>query len=136
MIPPVRAAGGVVWREHRGEIEILLVHRPQYDDWTIPKGKADSADETDEACALREVEEETGLACRLGHELAAVQYLDRVGRTKVVRYWAMTSDGEAEARNEIDEVRWLPTAQARQLLSYDRDRVVLDSFRAGLKRSA
>ena len=85
----VRAAGGVVWRRATdGEAEILLVHRPKYDDWTFPKGKCD-AGEDDETCARREVEEETGLLCELGAELPSTEYIDPKGRPKVVRYWAM-----------------------------------------------
>jgi 8-oxo-dGTP pyrophosphatase MutT (NUDIX family) len=66
------------------EPEVLLVHRPRYGDWSLPKGKAKRG-ETDEECALREVEEETGLRCALGRELASTEYLDRRDRPKVVR---------------------------------------------------
>ncbi len=79
---PVRAAGGVVVRERGGHREVLVVHRPRYDDWTLPKGKA-KAGETDEECALREVEEETGLRCRLERELGSVSYIDARGRPEV-----------------------------------------------------
>ena len=86
----VRAAGGIVWRlvEPANEVEVLVIHRPHYDDWSFPKGKCD-ADEGDEACAVREVEEETGLRCTVGHELPSVSYVDGRGRPKVVRYWEM-----------------------------------------------
>lgn len=125
---PVRAAGGVVWRGDGAGVEILLVHRPRYDDWSMPKGKRD-AGETDEVCALREVEEETGLRCEPGQELPSVRYVDHRGRDKVVRWWAMrVVDGAFEPNDEVDEVRWLPAAQARAQLSYDRDREVLDAF--------
>lgn len=125
---PVRAAGGVVWRGDGAGVEILLVHRPRYDDWSMPKGKRD-AGETDELCALREVEEETGLRCEPGQELPSVRYVDHRGRDKVVRWWAMrVVDGAFEPNDEVDEVRWLPAAQARAQLSYDRDRDVLDAF--------
>ena len=76
-----------------GETEVLLVHRPKYDDWSLPKGKRDPA-ETDEQCAVREVEEETGLRCRLGRELLPTAYTDARGRAKVVRYWSMSVVGE------------------------------------------
>jgi 8-oxo-dGTP diphosphatase len=127
----VRAAGGVVWRTAAdGEIEVLVVHRPKYDDWSLPKGKCE-VDETDEQCAVREVEEETGLRCVPGHQLASSAYVDRKQRNKLVRYWEMTvAGGEFEANDEVDELRWLRAADARALLSYDRDAVVLDSFLA------
>lgn len=125
----VRAAGGVVWRvDDEGEIEVLLVHRPRYDDWTFPKGKA-GFEESDEECAIREVEEETGLRGVLGHELFTTGYIDRKGRPKSVRYWEMTvADGKFQPSDEVDEVRWLKLAGAAKLLSYDRDHDVLDSF--------
>jgi 8-oxo-dGTP diphosphatase len=120
----IRAAGGVVVRDGR----ILLVHRPKYDDWSLPKGKC-NGDETDEECAVREVEEETGLRCVLGRELPGASYPTSGGRLKVVRYWVMgPSSGETGARHEVDEVRWLPLEQAAALLSYDRDRNVLAAF--------
>ena len=126
--PVVRAAGGVVWRRAGGGVEVLLVHRPKYDDWTFPKGKLDPG-ETDEECAVREVDEETGLRCRLGDELPSTAYKDRYGRAKRVRYWAMEVDGGMFVPgDEVDEVRWLTPDLATALLSYDRDIDVLDSF--------
>lgn len=106
------------------------MHRPKYDDWSLPKGKADPG-ESAEDCALREVEEETGLRCRLGDELPPSTYVDRQGRPKVVRWWAMTVvDGRAAAANEVDEVRWVRAEDAGDLLTYDRDVEVLVSFEA------
>jgi 8-oxo-dGTP diphosphatase len=120
---PIRAAGGVVRR--RGDV--LLVHRPKYGDWTFPKGKA-KAGESDEDCALREVEEETGLRCRLGRELASTHYRALAG-PKVVRYWEMAPlDGEFTPTAEVDEIRWLPPVRAAGLLSYGRDGAVLASL--------
>ena len=109
----VRAAGGVIYRQNRrGEIEVLLIHRPHQKDWTFPKGKRE-AGETDEACALREVEEETGLRCALERELPTVSYQTRKGRPKIVRYWMMVPiGGVAEPRNEVDAVQWVSVDQA------------------------
>jgi len=129
----VRAGGGVVWRRRAGgDIEILLVHRPRYDDWSLPKGKCDPG-EPDEACALREVEEETGVTCGLGTELPSTSYRDNKDRPKTVRYWAMeplTGDGRFTPNQEIDEIRWLPLAQAVRQLSYDHDRPVVEALGA------
>jgi 8-oxo-dGTP pyrophosphatase MutT (NUDIX family) len=123
----IRAAGGVVVRERDGETEVLLVHRPRYRDWTFPKGKAE-ADETDEECAVREVEEETGLRCELGPELPATSYVDGHGRSKRVRYWVMRQvGGELAFEHEVDDAVWLPPEDARRRLSYDRDVAVLDA---------
>lgn len=122
----VRAAGGVVLRSTNERVEVLLVHRPRYDDWTFPKGKARPG-ETDEQAALREVEEETGYRCTLGPEIARTTYLDARGREKSVRYWVMTVDEGAFAPNdEVDVVVWLTPEHARERLSYDPDRTVLD----------
>ena len=124
----VRANGGVLWRHATEGTEILIAHRPRYDDWSLPKGKLEDA-ETDEECALREVEEETGLRCSLGRELDAVDYVDARGRPKTVRYWAMQVEGGEFAPNEeVDEVRWLAPAEALRFLSYAGDRSVVSSF--------
>jgi 8-oxo-dGTP diphosphatase len=125
----VRAAGGVPCRRGPdGAIEVLLVHRVQYDDWTVPKGKVEEG-ETDEVCAVREVEEETGLRCRLGAELPAVRWHDRFGRPKVARYWRMEPDDPDAARpqHEVDEVAWLPVDEAIARLSYARDADVIEA---------
>jgi 8-oxo-dGTP pyrophosphatase MutT (NUDIX family) len=125
----VRAAGGVVWRPAGDGIEVLLIHRPRYRDWSFPKGKAKEG-ETDEDCALREVEEETGLRCPLGAELATTSYRDAKGRKKVVRYWAMElPDGaEAAAGDGVDDWRWVTPEQAAEELSWRRDLDVLRSL--------
>jgi 8-oxo-dGTP diphosphatase len=124
----VRAAGGVLWRRTpAGELEVLLVHRPR-EDWSFPKGKCE-ADEADESCALREVEEETGYRGRLGADLGESRYTDGRGRPKTVRFWAMSVDGgEGTVNDEVDEMRWLPLDEAERLLSYDTDRAVLARF--------
>ena len=147
--PLVRAAGGAVWRRVPAGVDVVLVHRPAYDDWALPKGKLEPG-ETDELAALREVREETGLSCRLGTELPSTTYADGQGRPKVVRYWAMTVipgavdvqltpdlqlTPEPKAHQEIDQACWAPLAEARSRLTYPRDVVVLDALSATLARS-
>lgn len=123
----VRAAGGVIVRGRGERTEVLLVHRPTYDDWTFPKGKAEG-DESDEECALREVEEETGFRCRLGRELPRVRWVDRFGRPKVARYWTMEIvSGEFVPHDEVDEIRWVSLRAAPDVLSYARDGDVIRS---------
>jgi 8-oxo-dGTP diphosphatase len=120
----IEAAGGVVLDE---DGRVAVVHRPKYDDWTLPKGKLD-AGETFEQAALREVWEETGLRCALVRELPSTEYSVR-GRPKVVRYWLMNveSDPGFAPNDEVDELRWLPAADAAELLTYDRDDEVLEA---------
>ncbi len=129
--PEVTAAGGVVLRGGPGRTRVAVIHRPKYDDWSLPKGKLDPG-EGFERAALREVEEETGLRCRLLDELPAVTYLDRKERTKLVRYWLMDPiEGQFEAHDEVDELRWVTPHQARALLSYGHDR---DLVRRAVRR--
>ena len=127
----VFAAGGVPWRRPRsGPLEVLVVHRPKYDDWTLPKGKLDDGESAEEA-AVREVEEETGLQVKLADELPSTDYHDRYGRPKNVRYWIMdVTGGEFHPNREVDEVRWLPVEDAKAALTYPRDRGVLAAFAA------
>ena len=126
----IQAAGGVISRP-RIDVsgEVLLIYRSrQQGNWTFPKGKVE-AGETHEVCALREVLEETGLTCELGIELPSVLYLDRKGRMKLIRYWAMkVLNGEATPCNEVSAVRWLTIEAAHAQLTYDRDRELLDAF--------
>lgn len=126
----IEAAGGVVWRRGaKGSLKVLLVHRPRYDDWSLPKGKLDPG-ESHRHAALREVEEETGLRCKAGEELPEVRYDDRKGRLKRVRYWSMELvDGSFEPNDEVDEVRWLPLDEADQTLTYAHDLAVLAGLR-------
>ena len=118
----VHAAGGIVVRSGAGGVEVAVVHRPKYDDWTLPKGKLDPGESFEEA-ALREVEEETSLACRLGPELSATRYRDHKDRSKIVRWWAMEVNEEIpfEPNDEVDELRWLAPKKAAKLLTYPRD---------------
>ena len=127
MIPEVRAAGGVVGRGR----EILVIHRPKYDDWTLPKGKNEPG-ESDEECAVREVEEETGLRCKLAEELPTIRYRDRKGRFKEVRYWAMEplSGALQEGNDEVDQVLWLPLDAAFEKLTYVHDQEVVAAWAA------
>ena len=123
----VKAAGGVVWRAGDPP-EIVIVHRQRYDDWSLPKGKLDKG-ETWEEAALREVEEEVGLRCRLGDELEPVTYQDRKGRDKVVRYWLMEPEDDTDfvPNDEVDQLRWLAPPEAPELLSYPHDRELVRS---------
>lgn len=117
----VRAAGGVLVRDGR----IALVHRPKYDDWSLPKGKLDDGESWEDA-ALREVREETGLQCALHEELDSVEYTDPKGRPKTVRYWRMEPiSGEFAPNNEVDELRWLEPDEAARCLTYDHDRALV-----------
>jgi 8-oxo-dGTP pyrophosphatase MutT (NUDIX family) len=138
--PEVRAAGGVIWREvtvadeagaTRLSGEIVLIHRPRYDDWSFPKGKLNRG-EAYRRAALREVREETGLVCEVGEELPSTVYTDGKGRTKLVRYWIMRVVGvEPWAPNdEVDQRRWVPIDEAGRLLTYDHDRDILAELAA------
>jgi 8-oxo-dGTP diphosphatase len=113
----IRAAGGVVVHEGR----IAVVHRPRYDDWSLPKGKLDPG-ETWEQAAVREIEEECGLRCRLEDELEPVHYTVR-GRPKTVRWWRMSvlEDLGVDPDDEVDELRWVTPAEALDLLDYEQD---------------
>lgn len=122
----VRAAGGmVVRRSRRGRAQVLVVHRPHRLDWTFPKGKVEPGEPL-EACAVREVAEETGLTCAIGAFVGHTEYRDRKDRPKIVAYWAMSPLGADGPRDgEVDEMRWEHLDAAAALLSYDRDRELL-----------
>jgi len=129
--PRVRAGGGVVRRPRpAGGWDYAVVHRPDYDDWSIPKGKADPG-ESDEDAAVREVEEETGVRCRRGPELSPTNYVDRRGRPKVVRYWLMEPvdaaalPGSFRPNDEIDDLRWCSAEDAGKILTHAHDRLLI-----------
>jgi 8-oxo-dGTP pyrophosphatase MutT (NUDIX family) len=129
----VRAAGGAVIRAREGGgVEICVVHRPTYDDWSLPKGKLDRG-ESFEHAALREVHEETGLRCRLRQELDEVLYEDAKGRPKRVRYWLMdvAADLGFTPNDEVDEVRWLELPAAAALMTYEHDSELVASLISG-----
>jgi len=123
----VLAAGAVLWRSGPSGVEVALVHRPRYDDWSFPKGKLD-ADETMPFAAVREIAEETGQVARLGAVLGDVRYAVPEG-SKLVRYWAAEArNGEFAAGDETDDLRWVHPTEAAGLLSYQRDVEVLQRF--------
>lgn len=120
--PEIRAAGGVIVRDGR----VAIVHRPHHADWSLPKGKLDAGEDWEQA-ALREVEEECGLRCRLGAELPPSDYTVGDGRSKRVRWWSMevAEDLGFTPSTEVDEMRWLTPADAVELLSYADDRALV-----------
>jgi len=125
----ILAAGAVLWRSNTdlAAPEVAVIHRPRYDDWSLPKGKVDPG-ETEPVTAVREIHEETGHSSVLGRRLAAVSYpVEQC--TKKVRYWAARSvGGEFTPNTEVDEVKWLPVAEAMKQLVYPHDRKVLRRF--------
>lgn len=135
----IRAAGALVWRETDSQLEVLLVHRPRYDDWSYPKGKVE-ASESLRTCAVREVAEETGVQIVLGQPLDTVRYRLEDGSRKEVRYWAAreaAADSAALAARapvapapveEIDAVEWVPVKEARKRLTHALDRDLLGSL--------
>ncbi|CAM5648386.1 NUDIX hydrolase [Streptomyces aurantiogriseus] len=130
---PVQAAGCVLWRRSPmdGELELCLVHRPKYDDWSHPKGKL-KRDEDARTCAVREVAEETGYTARLGARLPTLRYPAQ-GRPKEVHYWAAEAvSGAFTSNDEVDRILWLPPTAARNRLTQPRDRTLVDALLAAL----
>jgi len=128
--PTVHAAGGVITREKKGALQVLLIHRPMRGDWSFPKGKVEEGESLDQA-ALREVEEETGLTCKLRDKLGETAYVDAQGRDKAVDYWLMTvKKGDTSPKNfvandEVDGIGWFGLDEADKHLTYKRDRLLL-----------
>ena len=127
----VRAAGGLVVRPGRNGLEVVVIQRPKYDDWSFPKGKLDPGESYRDA-AIREVKEETGLRCRPGLELPPIRYRDTAGRSKLVRYWVMDVEAGSIHRRapdrEVDEIRWVEFDRAATLLTYSHDRRLLSKI--------
>jgi 8-oxo-(d)GTP phosphatase len=135
----ILAAGGVVWRTNSSQndpraVEVAIVHRPRYDDWSIPKGKCAHGEPVVE-CAIREVFEETGYRVRMGRFLGEAHYMKKSGgeeRPKIVYYWALRADGGLfSPTQEVDGLRWLPVDEARSMLSRSTDKEILDRFFKG-----
>lgn len=122
----IEAAGGVVWRRTAQHVvDVLLIHRPHRQDWSLPKGKR-RRNESALECAIREVHEETGMRATIGHELPGTRYTDRKGRQKQVRYWSMHQpEGLFRPNGEVDEIRWLRLERVGELLTYERDITVV-----------
>jgi 8-oxo-dGTP diphosphatase len=122
----VGAAGGIVWRPRpQWPPEIAVIHRPDHDDWSLPKGKLVSGESAEEG-ALREVLEETGLECEIERPAGCTSYIDSRGRDKIVGYWIMRSlGGQFAPSEEVDEMRWLTVEAAMPVLTYPVDRLLL-----------
>jgi 8-oxo-(d)GTP phosphatase len=129
----IRAAGALVWRPSENGLQVAVVHRPRYDDWSFPKGKRERGEHV-LMTAVREVAEETGVRVILGRPLSAALY-ERQGRPKRVDYWtgrpAVGGWASFQPNDEVDDLAWLPVASARDRLSYPHDAAMLDEFAAG-----
>lgn len=124
---PITAAGGVVWRGRHGDVEVALVHRPRYDDWSLPKGKVEDG-ESELAAAVREVNEELRASVAVSRRIGRVRY-HHGGTSKTVSYWAMRHlGGQFLPSREVDAVEWLSPARARRRLTYPVDRPLLSDF--------
>jgi 8-oxo-dGTP diphosphatase len=129
VVDPIRAAGGVVWRDDGVQPLVALVHRDRYGDWSLPKGKL-HAGECELTAAVREVREETGLTVAVTRRVRRVEYAVD-GAPKTVMFWAMRRrGGDFEVNDEVDDLVWLPVPEAHTRVSHDSDRSVLDAFTA------
>ena len=128
----IRAAGALLWRENSElKIEIALIHRPRYDDWSLPKGKLEEG-ETSLLCAFREVIEETGITPTFGRELGSVEYKEPAG-LKRVKYWSARAPYNSEkfvVNEEVDEIKWLNPDEAHSLATHESDRTIIENFLA------
>ena len=121
----IEAGGGVIVDMSKGKPRYLLIHRPRYDDWSLPKGKLDSGEKHRDA-ALREVKEETGLVCDVLAKLSPVNYITPNGNPKRVKYWLMEArSGKFVQNDEVDAVTWVKRSQAMSLLTHVHDQAVL-----------
>ncbi|MXW41977.1 MAG: NUDIX hydrolase [Acidimicrobiia bacterium] len=129
----ILGGGGFITRQFFGDLssntlEVLMVHRPKHQDWSLPAGKLDRGEDLAE-CALREVHEETGYVCELGRELGSVDYLDQRGRMHQVHYWEMdVVDGSFAPNSEVDHIMWVPLEEASDYFSNPRDVQILNIF--------
>ncbi|NOX21579.1 MAG: NUDIX hydrolase [Actinobacteria bacterium] len=129
----IHAAGGVVYRSHKGSTEFLVAFRPGYNDWSIPKGKLDPGEKFRD-CAIREVREETGFSVAVGPFLGGVLYKTQNQNSKLVRYWLMqATTGSFEANDEVAEIAWLPKKKVLKRLSYTRDRALVETAARHIK---
>jgi 8-oxo-dGTP pyrophosphatase MutT (NUDIX family)/phosphohistidine phosphatase SixA len=128
----VPAAGAVLWRpgsdlSNDPAVEVAVIHRPRYDDWSLPKGKVDPG-ETEPVTAVREVHEETGYAAVLGRRLGSVSYDIPQGKKRVWYWTAQARSGDFAPNAEVDKLIWLPVESAMDQLQYPYDRKVLRRF--------
>jgi len=133
----IRAAGALLWRETQERaIEIALIHRPRYDDWTLPKGKIEEG-ETALQCAYRELVEETGIKASFTRQLGSIDYMEN-GEGKRVIFWAAHCALNAStfiANEEVDQLRWLPSEEAIELSTYQSDREMIANFQSQEQRT-
>ena len=131
----ITAAGGLVFTDVDGDLRVLVIHRPRYDDWSFPKGKHDDG-EADDAAALREIHEETNVTGRIVSRLADVVYMTPNDNPKRVTYFGVRAvhTPKFKPNSEVDRIEWLPKKEARKRLTYEHDRELLKSV--SLKRLA
>lgn len=126
----IRAAGALLWRDNSDlSLEVALIHRPRYDDWSLPKGKLEMG-ETALQCAYREVQEETGIRATFTRQLGTVEY-EESGQEKRVKYWAAhcaLTNSEFVPNEEVDQMKWLPPSQALEQVTHDSDKSIIEKF--------